>query len=345
MFGSAFLSLLALSSPFHQGDATEVQGDYSTWLEILRLADINRTFLLLHQNVQNQAESVPPKIWDKLERQARLRLSVWNVVLGEIGRIESCLRDTGIRWMLIKTIRGFPREIRDLDLLVLDDQLGPLQHALAPLGYVQSAKLSGFKMDLKTYKTIEGYGRVAVTLDVHSRVSYEGITFINEEELWRHHRNASVSGTRVPVPSPEHQMMTTILNSFFGDGGLRLTDVLEYAELLSTGARFSVVSEIARNHGWSLAMTGFFNKAQPYLNFLGVPRSDQPHIHGDRPPTLPAPFAKRILLRALLEKATHDLGQSEGFLVPSWARIAMKLVSRMSRNHLRQDSWNQIFNR
>ncbi len=346
MGSSTFASLLSLANPFRPGDANEVQGGISTWREVLHLADLNRTFLLLHRNLQGQKESVPAPIWNQLERQAALRLSVWKTIIQEVGSIEYRLRHASLRWMLIKTVRQFPREIRDLDILVFDDQLDQLQDALKPLGYNQSGKLSGFKMELKTYRTTAEGRKVAVALDIHSKVSYEGLTFVDEEELWKRRRNAYLNGTEVPVPSHEDQLTTTILNSFFGDGGIRLTDVLEFGELLGTGAGLSQTRRVARAQGWSLALQTFVDKAQPYLSFLGITDPVKKQTpDGETLPPLPDLFAKSVLLRAFLEKATNDLGHVDSTLVPSWGRIAMKFASRMSRNHLRQDSWNQIFQR
>ncbi len=346
MGSSSFASLLSLANPFHPGNANEVQGGVSTWREVLHLADLNRTFLLLHRNLQGQKGSVPAPIWNQLERQAALRLSVWKTIIQEVGSIECRLRQAHLRWILIKTVRQFPREIRDLDILVFDDQLEQMQDALKPLGYSQSGKLSGFKMELKTYRTTAEGRKVAVVLDIHSKVSYEGLTFLDEEELWKRHRNADLNGTVVPVPAPEDQFTTVILNSFFGDGGLRLTDVLEFGGLQATRAQLGEARTVARANGWSLAFREFVDTTQRYLRFLGVPdllEGRAPEVETLAP--LPDSFAKSVLLRALLEKAAHDLGHPHGGLVPSWGRVAMKFASRMSRGHLRRDSWNQIFKR
>ena len=232
----AFLYLLQLSNPFLTSRPEKIAEVQDRWSELLHLADSNRTILQLYTNLKKNRNSIPGPAWDRLEKEALLRLSVWELITREIARMQSALRKAELRWMLIKTVRGFPREIRDLDILIFDNKFRTLRDALAPLGYLQSGKLSGFKMELKTYRGLPNGRKVAIAIDVHSRVSYEGLSFINEEEMWEQHRITALHGATVPIPSPEHQLVTTILNSFFGDGGLRLTDVFEFGELVADGA-------------------------------------------------------------------------------------------------------------
>jgi len=343
--GSAFMSLLILANPFQPIDPVAVQEGLKKWVELIHLADTNRTLLLLHSNLIVRRAMIPDDSWNLLEEQARLRLSVWNLIVDEVSKIQSALSQPGIRWVLVKTVRGLPREVRDVDMLVLDDQLPALSEALRPLGYVQSGKLSGFKMGLKTYRRLENGRRVPIALDVHSRISYEGLSFLDEEDVWKNRRTAALGGVSVSIPSPEHQLASCILNSFFGDGGLRLGDVFEFSKLAREGTKISSVRGIAKKYGWVSAHDLFLEKCSRYVNFLeDTSGREGLSLVGDLV-ELPVGFDRNALLRGLLDKAKHDLGTGGKTLVPSWGRIGMKFASRLGRGHIRKDTWSDIFAR
>ncbi len=345
MTSQTFTSLLELANPFTETNGQAISYALQRWNEVLRLADTNRTLLLLFENLKQNRDAIPGRFWDQLEKQAVLRIAVRDVMASEIAKIQSRLSESGLRCMLIKTIRAFPREIRDLDILLYDEQFEAFRNSLAPLGYRQSGKLSGYKMELRTRREIDGGRKVAVAIDVHSRVSYEGLLFVDEEDMWKKHLNARVNDAVVPIPSPEYQLVTTVLNSFFGDGGLRLTDVFEFGHLLQTGARVEEAREVARLYGWKVAFNTFADRCSPYLAFLGLPEGTAKPREQSSLAELPARFSPNSLLRGLLEKAAHDLAGGGRTFGPSWGRITMKFASRLSRNQIRRDSWNQIFKR
>ncbi len=317
----------------------------SAWRTVLRLADTNRVLLLLYENLKHHQKHMSSLHWAQLEQEALLRLLVWDTIVGEIIRIKSCLQEASLRWMLIKTIRSFPREIRDLDILVLDSEFTLFKEALAPIGYIQSDKVSGFKMELKTYRRLPNGKKVAITVDAHSRISYEGLSFVDDEEVWKQRDTANLQGSPVAVPSPEHQLVTLVLNSFFGDGGIRLCDVYEFVQLTHSHGRAESVQAIAAQYGWRLALDEFVNGCGPYLPFLTEQGQRWERENHTEPEELPTQFGRNALLRGLLQKATHDLGKGGRMLVPSWGRVGMKFASRLSRNHLRKDSWTQVFAR
>lgn len=343
--GSAFATLLVLANPFRPVEPLAIQEGLKRWMELIRLADTNRTLLLLHNNLKVRRDMIPDYSWNRLEEQAILRLFVWNLILDEISKIKLVLQGSGIRWMLVKTIRALPREVRDLDMLVLGNKFRAFSEALAPLGYVQSGKVSGFKMELKTYRCLRNGRKVPVAIDVHSRISYEGLSFLDEEATWNQRRTVAVDGTSVSIPSREHQLATCVLNSFFGDGGLRLGDVFEFGKLVGDGAETSAVRRIASEYGWVAAYDLFVEKSSRYLSLLKDKASTARSDSNPRLPELPAPFDRNSLLKGLLDKATYDLGRGGKTLVPSWGRIAMKFASKLGRDHIRNDTWNDIFTR
>lgn len=347
MNGSPFFSLVRLARPpFLPPAQTEALSNVRDWAGLLRLADVNRVLLILFQNLEERSNLVPALVWTKIMEETSLRRSVWSLFSEELARIGERLESAGLRWMLVKTVRGFPREIRDLDMLLFDNRLDDLLQALAPIDYKQSGKVSGFKTEMKTRRPIENKKNVAVTIDVHSRISYEGLTFVQEEDLWRSRRTITLDGYSIPIPSHEYQLITTALNSFFGDGGVRLTDVYEYAELMGFGVRTDQSARVAQDHGWSSSFQSFARMCQPYVRFLMG--SEDPPVtvsNGSLCPELPRYFDLASFFKGLGQKAIHDIAMGGRNLAPSYGRLGMKFLSVLGRDRLRKDSWNEIFKR
>ena len=345
MSTSTFRSLVRLANPFHPLVQPAFPLSGIKWDDILTLADINRVLLTLFNNLKLIRESVPTAFWTSLEEQARLRVSVWKLFTHELAKMSVRLEETGLRWMLIKTVRGFAREIRDLDILIFDDEFRRFQEILAPLGYKKSGELSGFKMEVKSYRMLDGLTRVPVTMDVHSRIGYEGLTFIDEDEVWKSRRVWNCNGSPVAIPSMEHQLVTTILNSFFGDGGLRLSDIFELDALIKEGVNTSRVFEIARKYGWGNSAKMFWSTSYPLLILLDSSDVIDERASGFLVGQLPSYYRTSVLFLGLLEKGLHDIRLGGHTLVPSWGRLGMKFLSLRGHDRLRKDSWNEIFKR
>lgn len=306
---------------------------------------MNRVVLSLYQNLTPHENSLPSQFWTQLHYQAHLRLSVRTVFNEELAAITGLLEERGVRWILIKSVRSFPREIRDLDILVFDDSVPQLTEVLRQIGYAVSEKWSGNKMGLKAYRKSANSIRVPVSIDVHSRLGYEGLTFADEEDIWGSRGKWDCNGVAVPIPAPQHQLLAMTLNSFFGDGGLRLSDVFEAISLMKQRVDLVEVFKHASKYGWTRPVQAVLSSCFIASQSLGL-YSNEREIPSQMSPTrLPSYFGLGTLTVGLLEKGLHDLSAGGSVFLSSWARLGMKYVSSLSRDRLLRDSWNEIFQR
>lgn len=161
----------------------------------------------------------------------------------ELGDLLEEFREVDAAALLIK-YPDLPKEHRDLDLLI-PEGFDAVHQLLLNRGY----RVTG---DGEPYK--RGYAREAsgqeFDLDVHEAVSWWGNTYLDARTVWAERTDRRMHGVRVPVPSPEHELLICAANAAFGEVRLNLFDVITAWWLTQQGVDVPQAREVAAQQGW-----------------------------------------------------------------------------------------------
>lgn len=227
------------------------------WREVASLANGNKVALNLSTNIQRNSRIrgiFPEEIVKKIEETACERQQRSNALLAEIPAINRILQRDKIDWILIKTLKMFPTEFSDIDVLLPSSRyLSRAVRSLKKNGYQIRATASEpekVKMH-KTCVTTAGQ-RFSCVVDLHGKVTQDGLQFLDEKKIWMRKRTNEKLG--IEVPSDEDDFLITAINSFFGDNVLYLRDAFHLIGLARRKIDWRYIVESATKFGWISAL-------------------------------------------------------------------------------------------
>jgi hypothetical protein len=252
---SGFILLFYISNPLSDGgyQFPEVSNSSVDWTELVSLAVRNRVILNLNANLRRKntiRNMVPEGIVKEIENIARKEQQKGNALLNEIPSIDEALGRRGIDWILIKTLKTFPTEFSDIDILLPSVQhLGRATAALEADGYrIRASESEPDKV--KMYKVCpreEGHA-FSCAVDLHGKITQDGLDFLEEKNVWaRKQENVELKAN---VPSDEDDFLITAIESFFGDNVLYLRDMFHLIGLGRRGIDWNYVIDCAQKFGW-----------------------------------------------------------------------------------------------
>jgi thymidylate kinase len=142
--------------------------------------------------------------------------------------VQSCeaLGEGGVDLIFVKSNNDFPLDSDNFDVLVREQHLASAKAILEKRGFKELKRVrEPFKW---LYRRVSG--GCPISLHLHTKLGWEGVEFLNKEEVWNERRLVMVDGIRLGFPSSEHHLLMTAAHAFFENQSFRLSDLMYAVE-------------------------------------------------------------------------------------------------------------------
>lgn len=173
-----------------------------------------------------------------------------------LGLIKEVLDQNRIPWLLVKTLRGYPRLPNDLDVVVPLRSFTKAKEALISLQFSLKIedKDSVLFMHPNYYK-----------VHLHHSLEWAGSTFFSLRDLWRTKKEARWEKIKITTSSPEFEILIALAHSNFENLYLTLGECLYLFKLLdSYPIGWNVIQRQIAAYGWKET----FRRSLQLLNTL-----------------------------------------------------------------------------
>jgi thymidylate kinase len=161
------------------------------------------------------------------------------------------LKANGVEPLFIKSASSLPLDSDNFDILIMERDLEKCTEVLSNLGFVEVVKArEPYKLLFRKVKDGEDY----LALHVHMRVAWEGVEFINLNELWNRRQKLKIDETIICTPSYEDDLLITAAHLFFENHSINLGELLHFAEILDNHPNVDwdyIISSVENGH-WTL---------------------------------------------------------------------------------------------
>ena len=246
--------LIRLSNPFIDDSEqfSEVRAELVDWDELVSLAVRNKVICNLHANlgISRVKKLIPERVAHEIEVFGARKHRQTDALLNEIPQINRILQKRMIDFIVIKTIKPFPSECSDIDIL-----LPSLQHLILA---AKAFEENGYHPDeeypepdkIKLHKTFtptKGPSYKCV-VDLHGKITQDSLDLISQRNVWIRKRYNTEFG--VNVPSSEDDFLTIAIESFFGDNTIYLRNLFHLVSLARRGIDWNYIVQSAARYGW-----------------------------------------------------------------------------------------------
>lgn len=225
------------------------------WEKLLMKSSFNRVLYLFTRSLLEQEEleiSTPPKKnLEEIRTEGEHYLKKFSET---VKFINSTLQKSSIPFLIAKTFKLRPYVTRDIDLLVKKEDLDRTLKAF---------ENSGLKIEsFKPKKQWDASGKGLLHIDIHTGFHWQGSTFLDDTLLWSNPGRIKLEEEVYPIPNPEVEASTVILNILFENMHISLLDFL-YLRNIASKVNWKQIYEQSVKYGWSGAFIIFariFNK-------------------------------------------------------------------------------------
>ncbi|MEM4619566.1 MAG: nucleotidyltransferase family protein [Desulfurococcaceae archaeon] len=199
------------------------------------------------------------------------RLHRYKIYREEIKRISHVLTLEDVKFVFIKTVTVFPKDIADIDILVYaKDDLITAENTLKNIGYVKR------KTSREQHLWSLRKSNVIVDVELHTTVAAAGYEYYPKELLFR----SSIELDDVKMPSPLNSILLNIAHNVVKDLYITLADLLDFYLTMS---RYDVdlnqLIRLAKELGLSIPLFLFLHlievfNGKPYKKFNHSARYD-----------------------------------------------------------------------
>lgn len=176
-------------------------------------------------------------------------------------------RDLG--FFIMKTFRSYPYTDDDMDIVMADrSRRREYVESLKEIGYEFKPDRSVLREPNKRfYVKKASNGEIQLPkVHLHSRVSWNGIEFLDAASVCKRHRRIDISGSEVKVPSVEDELLITSAHAIHENSYITIGELLHIKNLLSKTERVDTeyIISAARKYNWTSAMKYYFLHADLY---------------------------------------------------------------------------------
>lgn len=178
---------------------------------------------------------------------AKTRSYTSRLVQRTVGVLDEISR-SGIEMIFIKSFKEIPFDSHNYDILFRKADVQTAKKALENCGFKEYIHLNEpFKW---FYRRV--YPDLVLSIHLHTGVAWEGVKFVDEDDLWLRHRRLKLHNVEFGFPSSEHSIIITVAHAFFENRNLKLCDLLNLAEAFQTRAtNWSHLPDWPIQDGWS----------------------------------------------------------------------------------------------
>jgi len=169
------------------------------------------------------------------------RLRRYRIYFEEARRISRAMASHDIRFVFFKTVTVFPKDIADLDILVLSrEDLESAEKVLTKIGYRKRREA------LEQHLWSLSLNGVIVDVELHASVAAASYEYYPKSVIFRN----VVELDGIKTTSPLDSLMLTVAHSIVKDLYITLADILDFALTIDKyDIKFNVLIQHARNWG------------------------------------------------------------------------------------------------
>jgi len=163
-----------------------------------------------------------------------------------------------VKFMVIK-YPHWRRELSDIDILIINDEkIKTVRRILKSLGYFEGST-EKYELYKSTYTKLED--DTFVTMHIHREISWRGVIYLSNDEVWNNKRKDNIGIVEVYMPSFEDDLSITAAHTLFENHQITLYDVLHACNLLKKVNMNQVLSSVFEN-GYSTPFRHFIYTAK-----------------------------------------------------------------------------------
>lgn len=170
-----------------------------------------------------------------------------------IDTLKTTLSDI-VPFLVIKTYKGFPHVVDDIDILVSGDQYR---------NAIELMRMNKFKvMKSPEPNKFDCLKSGLLRVSLHQSISWHNIKCVDDEFLWREARHVSQKGVEYTIPRCEGDLLSLFGHIIFETHNITLGDVSYFEYLTKSSIDWKLIREQAEKHGWSRSFERLLNVAK-----------------------------------------------------------------------------------
>lgn len=169
--------------------------------------------------------------------------------------IAKAITERGVDIIFFKAHDDFPLDSHNFDIIVKEQDCAKTKEILENLGFKELVWLrEPFKW---FYRRVDN--DLIISIHLHTKVAWVGVEFVDSQDLCNRYREMNINGVKIGFPSPEHHMLVTVAHAFFENQGLKLCDLLDMIEAVSSydGIDWNYIVDWCINDHWFNAFYTF----------------------------------------------------------------------------------------
>lgn len=186
----------------------------------------------------------------------------------KIVEVSKALIESGVCIVFIKSFDEFPLDSHNFDILVKEKDITFARTVLVNLGFKELLQArEPFKW---FYRKVDD--NIVVSVHLHTKIGWEGVEFVDSDNLWNNYREIESNGVKIGFLSSEHHLLTTVAHAFFENRSLNLSDLIYIVEALqsSNGIDWDYIIDWCVADHWFKAFYDFLQLADyVYRSFYG----------------------------------------------------------------------------
>jgi len=167
-----------------------------------------------------------------------------------IKSLKTTLNDV-VPFLVIKTYKGFPHVVDDIDILVGGDQY---------MNAIELMRKSEFKVIKSPEpKKFDCTKSSLLRVSLHQSVSWHDVICVDNEVLWHKTRQVSQDGIEYTIPGYEGDLLSLFGHIIFETHNIPLGDVLYFEPLMKSSLDWELIREQTEKHGYDRSFKRLLN--------------------------------------------------------------------------------------
>lgn len=239
------------------------------WMRLLRKAAENRVLYIFSKRMM-KLHAIPktPQLTRALKEIIEIGEGWFDRFRETMSFIWTVSEENGVPFLVIKTCKSTPYVASDIDILVrTKEEFNQINDALRDEGAVLEEKEVGKAFCVKTG---------LIGLGIHWGISWNGMTYVDNELLWKGKERVEVYGVECDVPAPDADLLLSSAHILSELYCITLGDFIHLSSLLQENLDWNIIREQTKKHDWKrsfqqlLSITGsMYNKIYSKTLFQG----------------------------------------------------------------------------
>lgn len=172
----------------------------------------------------------------------------------QILEIVKTLRDNGVEIIFIKSLTEIPFDSNNFDVLIKKQSIANAKRILEDLGFTELEMLREYGWEGPPHKFLyrQLYNGIVMSIHLHTEVAWEGVKFVDENNLWNKSWEEKIDGVKSGFPSVENHLLITIAHAFFENKCFKLSDLMYMVEDFRYGSEidWDYIVDCTIKGGW-----------------------------------------------------------------------------------------------